>query len=399
MDGMCSALSNIKASVQDILAFSEDDAWAIDYLVALIASNTWGQDPEPVWGYLVGPPGCGKTELLRVLDGNERYICVDELTENALASVHTNEEDDDPSLLKQLDGKILVVKDFSTFSGQNAKMVEKTLATLRAAYDGSYSKVSGTAGTRTYLCRFGTLIATVPSIDNFLSTTQKLGERFVLLRLLRAGSGHRAERLRKLRHTRSQMAHKAEWRSNLRSVVQAGLSSIRERGKKLRPEHIIIPPVVGEIIDNLADLICRLRTHPIDSQPTDAESGSRLVQQLINLAKGRALADNRNVLDTTDIQFIRRVAHDSLPSGHSLCFRHLRNGDGLPRELTLDQAAAWTHQPISFVSDLFHQWAYLGLISEVTTPGALHKYRMTDETHHQFTASETNPPQVEDPQP
>ena len=357
-------LTQVRDALQDILGLSDDDALAIDYMTTLAIANTWHKDPEPVWGYLVGPPGSAKTEILRTLDGWKYSKSVDELTENALASGANDENGEDHSLLPQLNGKLFVIKDFTTVMGANDRVVEKVLSVLRAAYDGSYSKASAKEGQRSYTCKFGMLAAVTPVIDQFLSSTQKLGERFVLLRLQRNGTGSRRDRTRQLRHVRSRMENKAQWRASLRLTVQTILSSIRETNRLIDPSTILVSETYGERLDNIADLVCRLRTTSFKGQTTEAEAGSRLVQQLTNLAKARAMCDQRSTVNEEDLNFVARIAEDTMPRPVHNLFALLYKSGCANRHVTADQLSSWTSTPVDYIHEMLRQYHFLGIAEQ-----------------------------------
>lgn len=363
---MPGVLASLESDFQTVLNLTAEDLLAVRYVMCLSFVNTWHADPEPVWGYLVGPPGTGKTELLRTLEGWARSLVVDELTENALASGSPSEEGQDTSLLPHLDGKVLVIKDFSTVTGQNLTVLTKTLSVLRSAYDGSYGKHSGKQGFRHYQCKFGILAATTPVIDSFLASSQKLGERFLMFRMLRRGLGDRHARTAMLRHVRSRMADKSIWRAQLRLRMQQALSETRSRCEAVNPKSVTVPDLLGEVIDNLADLTARLRTAPLDGTPNEPEAANRIVQQLANLAKAQAICDGRRQVDDSDLALLRRVAFDTLPRPCALLVRIL-----LQAPLTLSQLAARSHLPADLVNATTQQYLHTGLLTVESDHGRL----------------------------
>jgi len=366
-----SGLRTIREAVYRVLNLGADDLWAVDYLVCLSVINTWSEDPEPVWGFLCGPPGSAKTELLRMLEGWRYAVFVDELTENSLASGHKDpDSDEDPSLLPQLNGKLLVARDFSTHSSQTEQTLAKILGQLRAAYDGTYSKWSGSAGKREYRCKFGFIAATVPEIDRFISKHQKLGERFIFLRLHREASVAYHRRLRQISHVMRMMKNKAHWRSDLRSITHLNLDRIRESCRNIRPSDIRMSDPQAELLWNLSDVVSRLRTRPGDDHPVEPEVASRLVQQFANMAYARAASESRLYLNQSDEQFVARLAVDSLPTDIRRMIMTLWFFQDLP--ISRNQLKESSGLPLSTIARQVDQWLFISILREENKKIVLH---------------------------
>lgn len=379
-------LKEIKDSFQEILKLESGDVNAIDFVLCLSVLNQWSKDLEPVWGYIVGPPGSAKTEILRTLDGWTHAYTVDELTGNALASGYIDEQGnkDDPSLLPKLHQKVLVIKDFTSFSSGEANTILKILSTLRAAYDGTYTKHSGAADTRSYECRFGILAATVPTIDAFMRENQKLGERFVSLRIRRDGSGTIAERTRRLRHVMNMTKNKVQWRANLREVVQTRLTHFLS-SCPIKPEDIQISESNHEQLAIIADLISRLRTTPYDGMPAAAESGGRIVQQFYNIVRAKCALEGRLELDSTDIDLVIRVAQDTLPFVLRKIIEILFVAMLRPKRnyVSADELAKFCTGGEEGLHHTLRQYKFLGIIEKASA----NSYKLSDEAFSQIMAS------------
>jgi hypothetical protein len=378
-------LSAIRTGFQAILKLEDEDVPMVDFFSCLAVLNQWSSNLEPVWGYIIGPPGSAKTEVLRTLDGWDMSYVVDELTENALASGYTDEENksDDPSLLPLLNKKVLVIKDFTSFSSAQAPVLLKVLSTLRAAYDGSYTKHSGAAASRTYQCKFGILAATVPTIDQFMQENQKLGERFVSLRIRRNGAGTLRARTQRLKHVMDMTANKTQWRADLRCMVHHNFSAFL-KDVTILPEQITLTSYEFDKVALIGDLISRLRTTPYDGMPAAAESGGRIVQQFFNIARARAALSGRTSINTEDINFIIRIAQDTLPIiVKKLCeviyHSTQHNGQGVSSETLSKYCTGGS----SAVHEYLKQYLFLGIIEKKTIGGTA-KYKLSDETLEQI---------------
>jgi len=384
-------LAGAKDAIQKTLRLPSRDATVIDFVLSLAVVNTWFADVEPVWGFVVGPPGSAKTEVLRTLEGWEYAHFVDELTENALASGFESDDGEDPSLLPKLNGRILILRDFSSLTGTHRDTLTKVLGVLRAAYDGSYTKAGGMSGIKSYTSKFGVIIATTPVFDTVLSANQQLGERFVTFRMMR-GEPSLEDRMLFLEHVQTRMDKKTAWRATLRETIQGALSAIRLYTKEIKPSSISLSPAHRLVLRMMADMVCRLRTRPHGDTPAEAEVASRFVQQLTNMVLARAACCGRMASNDEDIAFARRLACDSLPDpAYRIMDAFYRKDIFIGHRIT--DLVRTARLSMDIVSSLVHQYHYLHLVSAVEGHGST-SYCLEDETIEQVAATGLfNPPE------
>ncbi|MCH6574633.1 MAG: DUF2877 domain-containing protein [Bacteroidetes bacterium] len=88
----------------------------------------------------------------------------------------------DPSLIPKLNGKVLVIKDFTTILGMHQGSKEEIFSQLRDVYDGSFDKQYGNGIRMIYKSKFGILAGVTPAIDGQASLHASMGERFLKFR-------------------------------------------------------------------------------------------------------------------------------------------------------------------------------------------------------------------------
>jgi len=137
---------------------------------------------NPLWLYLIGASGGGKSAILSSLWGAPRIYSVSSLTPRALASGAVGPGGRDPSLIPRLNHKILVAKDFAAILGLNPQDQKTIFNDLRDAYDGKFSKEFGVGVKRTFESSFGLIAGCTPTIDGVIKD-EGLGERFVKYRI------------------------------------------------------------------------------------------------------------------------------------------------------------------------------------------------------------------------
>lgn len=294
----------------------------------------------PVWPMLVAPPGSMKTEMLNGLDGLPKIHFIDHLTPQTFISGQLKEDRlgvQEPSSLLHRIGKsgMIVYPDFSTVLAMNADKQGPILADMRRIYDGKLSKEFGTAenlAQRTWEGRLTFLVAVTPAIDGYYSVFQTLGERFVMVRWPRAGG------------------------------IEAGLAAMNQDNVQAKAEikeavHRLLttrpkidPRLSDEMqvsISALAEIAVRGRTHIQRSGYTkeviylpEAESNTRLAQQLAQLAKGSALLDGRDVVSENDLVLVRRAAFDCMPPMRKRILETLVAGGDL-KILKIPRSSLW----------------------------------------------------------
>jgi hypothetical protein len=309
----------------------------------------------PVWPMLVAPPGSMKTELLNGLKDLPNVYFVDQLTPQTFLSGQIP----DPlkptkisaSLLHRIGAEgVMVVPDFSTMLSGKSDAKASIFSDMRWIYDGQLRKEFGTAEPdvdREWKGRLTIIVAVTPEIDKYSSVFQSLGERFIMVRWPRAGGI--ATAIAAMNQNNKEA--KRELNEAVKSLV-AGLPTL---------EPTI--PVDRQVqIANVAELIVIART-AVSRSPygnkeivdiPEAESATRLPQQLAQLAKGSALIDHREKVSELDLRLVHRAAFDCIHPVRSRILRGLYNGLKA-KDLTV---------PSSTLSYAMEDLEALGLIEE-----------------------------------
>lgn len=303
-----------------------EDEFAIDVVFATILANKFSGDP--IWLFLISPPGGCKSEILRALGtSNETYI-LSSLTENTLISGFKIKPD--PSLIPKLDGKVLIIKDFTAILGIHRDARAKIIGDLRDAYDDECCKTFGTGEKKSYKSKFGLIAGVTPVIDKHWGIQADLGERFLRFRI------RLSDRQKAIERAAANTGQEKKMRAQLSSISQNFLSSCGG----YRVEDIAIESDLDQRIRYLANLLALGRSRvsrdyndgTIDYEP-DPEIGTRVVKQLKLLGAGFACIHDRDCLNEEDYEFIKRICRDTLPSKEAKILQTmflLRGGEGIP---------------------------------------------------------------------
>lgn len=372
---MTSPLETLRELFQELMNWKGEDLMPVDFVMASYLTAFLPGAVEKSWGDLCGPPSIGKTEILRALDdGQKRTIMVDTLTENAFSSAmrDPDEPDKDFSLLYQLSNKreprgpkVLVIKEFSTFLNMRREKVDKVLADLRAAYDGSFATAAGNIGLDTKNdLSFGLLTACTEKLDEFRRTNQTLGERTVVCRIGRQSREYVArqeiadhviegDRLKKA-------ALRARIRITTRKAINDAIALIKSCGGKVGQRDLFIRRV-----GRLATVATSVRTCPLSerSYANLAEGPARLIGQLTAWGDCRVLFDNRKEWSDEDYRLVRRIAQDTMPPEYLRALQVLWRGGVGPSTKPISGDLVRTKAGVdgSFYRQL-QQWQIIGIL-------------------------------------
>jgi hypothetical protein len=333
---------------------------------------------DPVWMFIVAPPGGMKTELVMSISEAEGVENISSLTPKTLISGNT--AGGDSSLIPQLNEKLLLIKDFTPILMMNPIARDEILGTLRDAYDGECSKGFGSRlGSRTirkYKSKFGIIAAVTPAIEGLAAYNSILGERFLKYRIKHAGRINVGREV--ILRSIANLTQETEMRAELKRVGAEVLS------RHVTPEEF---PKVGtdiaEKLLTLAQLVSALRgcvsreryTGFIAYKPV-IEIGTRLAKQFCALAMGIAIYRWQTVITDDVMRIVYRVGLDTIPDKVEELVKqlyiHEEVGDvDVSGHIKTDLLSQWSRLPTSTVSLLLQDLDLLFIVRKKpgTRPG------------------------------
>jgi hypothetical protein len=258
------------------------DIELIDITLALATDRRIPGDP--VWGNIVGPAGFWKTGLCRSISGLPEVYPLDVLTDKSLISglveknKETGEREPVAGILKELNGKVLVIKDFTAVLSLRDYKRQAVLSQLRNAYDGYYDSAFGTLKEPIRVeVEFGFIAAVTPIINNYIKTLVTMGPRCLMVRI------HDPPRRESARAARENLGKEETMRYQVKEAVSNYVKSL-DFSKKIE-----VSSRIGDSIDALADYTALMRTHVmakyyggkmIDHNIPSPEAPTRLSKQL-----------------------------------------------------------------------------------------------------------------------
>jgi hypothetical protein len=292
------------------LAFPEDETRPrfdmVDIPLAVVIANR--MEADPLWMFMVAPPSSGKTETIRSLSDVPDVFLLSALTPQTFASGFER-KGVETSLLPKINGKTVLMKDFTTVLTMHRDARGEILAQLREIYDGQFSKQWGNGKSLDWSGKVGLLAGVTGVIDREYALGAILGERFLMYRVQSAPARTLAHRAIEQGTT-----WEKDQRQALRQVVAQYLDSL------LPVAPPTPPPVVGGIAA-LAEFTARARspvffdrrTGVIDLIP-EPEAPGRLAKQFILLARALAVVRQEPTVSVASYATVVQVAHDTLPA-------------------------------------------------------------------------------------
>jgi len=282
--------------------------YPMDVIFGTVFANKIHEDP--VWTFIVAPPSGSKTELLMTMALSPQILTTTTLTPAAMVSGYEFEDGEDPSILLKVNGKTLVIKDFTTLLTINKTQRDEVFGYLRDIYDGQIEKYFGNGIHKAYNCRFGILAGVTPVIDALAAENGSLGERFLKFRINRfMDEGDEEERVKM-----ALMGGGKEdtWRHDLQTAA----------GRVLKKEIYEVPfnPEYVSSFTALSMLTALFRSSIVrDSYSKDilcmpvTEVATRLAKQFSALAKGICIYRDFETVNDYVLDVIRMVAMDTIP--------------------------------------------------------------------------------------
>jgi hypothetical protein len=317
------------------------DPKILDVLFGAIFANRLGGDP--VWLFIVGPGGSGKSEPIISTYGAPLISPETTMTPSALVS--GAKVDPDPSMIPVYKGTVVAFKDFTPILMMPPMDRDQIFSILRDAFDGRIDKKFGNGVRRTYRdCQFGIIAGVTPEIERFSNTQTLVGERFLKFRLrqhLQVGAG-RIEIDTAIRTVdkRQESVMREELREVARRTIDRSVGDPPKLGDGMRSLFVQL----AQWTATCRGAVSRDRfTKLLDYAPT-AEIGTRLGKQLSKLAMGVAILRDKDSVGLDEFRLMVRVAKDCVPDLMEKVVRHLylHRADGF---VAVKDLVKWTHIP------------------------------------------------------
>jgi len=325
---------------------------------------------DPIWLYLIAAPGCLKTEIVHALRGWKIQF-IDKLTRNTLISGYESKTGVKVrGIMPKLDGKVLLIRDFTLLLEMDRRERNEIFAQLRVAYDGELTYGYGVLPEPvTVKASFGLIAAVTPVVDLYTTAQSLLGERFLKIRT-------KQDRADSVERSRRNQGSETQMRRELNEATLAFLTNVTfDRIPELTDEQ-------NRSIDAIAEFVAFARTvvrywipegggaPQTDLEPCP-EYATRVVKQLVKLLKLVAIIRQHDAITPEDMGTIYRIACDTLIPRRINVLRALYNG-GPSDE---NEIVEWTEMARQPIRTALEELELINLVREDSQG----KYALTDQ--------------------
>lgn len=362
-------LEELLRDYDEVLDTNEEIRQLIRVMLATIISTPFPGN-DPVWTFIVGPPGCGKTTLLLTTTASPKTFFQSTLSSASLISGYQKPNLPDPSILPRLNGKCLVLKDYTEVLGKPEIERENIIGIMRGAYDGSAERNYGQGVVRKYTSKFTFLSGVTKAIFSHDATA--MGER--CLRYIMDTTGLDMDK-----QQAAAMNYSIFGSTKMENVKQR-VAYFLSKQYDFSPENLesLKPDWFTEKIIALARLVAIVRTgvsrhenfHRNAGNPVydpESEDPKRLTVQLQKMALSLSLLEGAKQVTQEVYKTVKRVGIDTMYGRQYVILRNLMNSSKAMRVEDLEKYIKLDREGIKhYLEDM----ELLGLIQRKSLPGS-----------------------------
>ncbi len=283
-------------------------------MLAVVASILSPEiDPsDPLWMFLIGPPGAGKTLFIQAIGEAAACHYVSAFRATTLVSGFKMPDGSDPSLLPLLVGKCLTIRDMTDMFSMSKPEQDAVFGLMCQVYDGDYIRPWGHQEAKSYPDCWFSLVAGVTSIARSRHAGWELGQRFLYKEFINEKDHNQDD------HVDGAMRAMNQGVENKRALGSICADFLdRDYGKTGIPA---IPPWYMDRVRALSQLVVLLRSGATEKSGTlyrpSIEIATRVAKQTLKLSQALTIVLNKSKIDMEVYLYARQVALDSAIPWH-----------------------------------------------------------------------------------
>jgi len=385
----------IASKIEEYLPNTKD---TLKIMLAVATSGT-RKNRVMLWLLLVGSPSSGKTDLVKLIKNNKEVMALDNLTLNSfITGERSTEKEKTYDLLPLLNGKCLVIKDWTSLFSLDEKATKKIIGDWVNSYDKSLSKFSSRRGNITYESEFSHVGCITPATLNKHTTyLNMIGPRFMHFIIPDLTTDQENQSFDAIFSNEDRSLKEKE----SGEMVSSYLDFLNERDitdmkvlskgveKFLRVASRFMAKARGIVVIqsfSFKDDQGKEITY-YEALDTQIEQPWRAVQQLIALSKYLALVANKDEVGSEELKLIREIVLSSMPADRANALKVLRTSEN--QEITTKELSDDSGKSFKTSGRLLEELSALGILKKNKGGGQIANSYQIENLFKEFLTADT----------
>lgn len=373
-----------------------------DTLRILLAIATSGLRKNRVmlWLLLVGSPSSGKTDLVKLIKNNKDVMCLDNLTQNSfITGERSTEKEKTYDLLPLLNGKCLVIKDWTSLFSLDEKATKKIIGDWVNSYDKSLSKFSSRRGNITYESEFSHVGCITPAtLNKHTQYLNMIGPRFLHYIIPDLTIDQETQSFDAIFSNEDRSIKEKEAGVlvsnyldylNTKDILQ--IKELSKGAKRfLKIASKFMSKARGIVVIQASSFKDEQGKEITYYEPSDIqiEQPWRAVQQLIILSKYLALVGNKDEVEAKELTLIREIVLSSMPADRANALKVLRNTPN--QEITTKELSDDSGKSFRTSGRLLEELYALGILKKTKGGGQIANSYTIEDSFKEFLTVDTS---------
>lgn len=386
---------DIASKIEEYLPNTKD---TLKILLAVATSGT-RKNRVMLWLLLVGAPSSGKTDLVKLVKNNKDVMSLDNLTLNSfITGERSTEKEKTYDLLPLLNGKCLVIKDWTSLFSLDEKATKKIIGDWVNSYDKELSKFSSRRGKVTYESEFSHLGCITPATLNKHSTyLNMIGPRFMHFIIPDLTTDQENQSFDAIFSNTDRSVKEKESGEMVSSYLdylnERDITSIKALSKGverfLKVASRFMAKARGIVLIQFASFKDDQGKDITYYEATDTqiEHPFRAVQQLIDLSKYLALVGNKEEVGAEELKLIREIVLSSMPADRANALKVLRTSEN--QEITTKELSDDSGKSFKTSGRLLEELSALGILKKNKGGGQMANSYQIENLFKEFLTADT----------
>jgi hypothetical protein len=389
------SFNEIASKIEEYLPNTKD---TLKIMLAVATSGT-RKNRVMIWLLLVGSPSSGKTDLVKLIKNNKDVMCLDNLTQNSfITGERSTEKEKTYDLLPLLNGKCLVIKDWTSLFSLDEKATKKIIGDWVNSYDKSLSKFSSRRGNVTYESEFSHVGCITPAtLNKHTQYLNMIGPRFLHFIIPDLTIDQENQSFEAIFSDEDRSIKEKEAgllvSSYLDYLNTKDISLIKKPSKGAKRFLTVASRFMAKARGIVVVQSSSFKDESgkdvayYEVLETQIEQPWRAIQQLIELSKYLALVGNKEEVDAEELRLIREIVLSSMPADRANALKVIRNAPN--QEITTKELSTDSGKSFKTSGRLLEELCSLGILKKYKGGGQIANSYTIEEVFKEFLTIDT----------